>query len=44
MLPYDRLYILQEQEDTVNNEMAIKEDRQALIDMFVELVKIDKEF
>jgi len=39
----DYFSTLKEQEDTVNNEMAIKEDRQALIDMFVELVKMDKE-
>ena len=34
--------IVQEQEDTVNKEQGSQEDKQALIDMFVELVKIDQ--
>ena len=34
--------LFQEQEDTVNKEQGSQEDKQALIDMFVELVKIDQ--
>jgi len=39
----DYFSTLKEQEDTVNKEQGSLEDRQALIDMFVELVKIDQE-
>jgi len=39
----DYFSTLKEQEDTVNKEKSSQEDRQALIDMFVELVKIDQE-
>eukprot|EP00090_Calanus_glacialis_P022726 TRINITY_DN35017_c0_g1_i1.p1 TRINITY_DN35017_c0_g1~~TRINITY_DN35017_c0_g1_i1.p1 ORF type:complete len:1597 (+),score=610.53 TRINITY_DN35017_c0_g1_i1:88-4878(+) len=39
----DYFSTLKEQEDTVNKEQGSQEDKQALIDMFVELVKIDQE-
>jgi hypothetical protein len=39
----DYFSTLKEQEDAVNKEQGRKEDKQALIDMFVELVKIDQE-
>eukprot|EP00092_Neocalanus_flemingeri_P067369 GFUD01082219.1.p1 GENE.GFUD01082219.1~~GFUD01082219.1.p1 ORF type:complete len:1634 (-),score=566.26 GFUD01082219.1:275-5176(-) len=38
----DYFSTLKEQEDTVNKEQGSQEDKQALLDMFVELVKIDE--
>ena len=38
----DSILIFQEQEDSANKENGNEEDKQALIDMFVELVKIDQ--
>jgi len=39
----DYFSTLKEQEDSVNKENSNEEDKQALLDMFVELVKIDQE-
>jgi len=39
----DYFSTLKEQEDTVNKAQGSQEDKQALLDMFIELVKIDQE-